>query len=406
MSESGVSDFEDGAALFGGEELAEDVARQQGASGGEEGDTDGESDDDERYVRREASGSAGEFGGYEARAGIATSRASQMEALARRFEAVAQRAPGGGARHDMRAAMGAGVGGSGAAGAGLRMGGNGHDDARPEDDERSLGSGAQADLTFDGFDDRMFKVEGEPVPLLRSSGELWTALSGNLGPLEMRPKRAMRLGIISPFFRRDAEFFKQWQLPKGHESRAQATAALVSLLFAGTAMGLVSGKHEEKTRSQHQEAADQADAAAGGAGKKKATPQLSHVSRYTYIPAADEQDSHPMFQIGLEELYNEEQTEVLALAVWLFVSARHSSLDMLATHPPLALNRTCSSLAGLRRVPLDVAPRVAGDEGHARAARERARRRAAVEPALQERGRRDGPPRQVGLRLWRPGGQL
>ena len=200
-----------------------------------------------------------------------------------------------------------------------------------QDDEQSEGSRQQDDLTFDGFDEKLFKVEGPAIPLLRSQCVMWTPLSGHLGPTEMRPKRAMRIGVISPFFRRDADFFRQWQLPKGHESRAQATAALVSLLFAGTAMGLMSGKHEENTRNHHQPDADgQAES-----GKRKAAPVLRHVSRYTYIPALDDVDSHPMFQIGLEEMYNEGQTEVLAMGVWLFVSARRSvPTNHSPTHPP------------------------------------------------------------------------
>ena len=307
----GLEHFEHGYEQQQQEHNADDVGDLFGGSE-DEAESHAQARDDDDWMNAGPAGgrlrrgaSHGDFGGRNPRAGLehfgaALDRQQQNQS---RGEAVGAPGPSRGPRRidDDEESE---------ANDELPIGGASHD----PDGSESMGSGAQADLTFDGFDDRMFKVEGEPVPLLRSSGELWTALSGNLGPLEMRPKRAMRLGIISPFFRRDAEFFKQWQLPKGHESRAQATAALVSLLFAGTAMGLVSGKHEEKTRSQHQEAADQADAAAGGAGKKKATPQLSHVSRYTYIPAADEQDSHPMFQIGLEELYNEEQTEVLALA--------------------------------------------------------------------------------------------
>lgn len=198
---------------------------------------------------------------------------------------------------------------------------------QPDEDDRSVGSRPNADMTYDGFDESIFKVDDAAVPLLRSQGELWTPITRNLGPHEMRPKRAMRVPIISDFFRRDADFFKQWQLPKGHESRARATASLVSMLFAGTAMGLPSGDHEERKRMATQEAEletleSQGGGGQGGTGKKKDPPPLKHVHRYTYVPG-DEADSHPMFQIGLEELYNDrDQTEVLALAVWLFVSER------------------------------------------------------------------------------------
>tara|TARA_B110000902_G_scaffold121145_1_gene141919 strand:+ start:320 stop:2848 length:2529 start_codon:yes stop_codon:yes gene_type:complete len=213
-------------------------------------------------------------------------------------------------------------------------GGGGGGGGGLDTDSQSTGTVHADDLTYPGFDESIFRVQDAAKPLLRSSGDLWTPLTRNLGPREMRPKRAMRIPIISDFFRRDAEFFKQWQLPKGHESRARATAALVSLLFAGTAMGLISGDHEEKKRLAASEAELDAHEAqgggggggGGGAGKKKDAPPLRHVHRYTYVPGDDSAESYPMFQIGLEELYHEaeegaenEQTEVLALAVWLFI---------------------------------------------------------------------------------------
>ena len=330
MSDSGVDDFEDGADLFGGEEPAEDVARQQGMEELE----DSESEAGERYVHEDRAG--GGWSGLDPRAGTSRDRARYLEELeqqaARGERAAAGGGGGGGARAAMRAAMGThGPGAAGAAGAGLQMGGAGHDmNARADDDARSLGSGGDPDLTFAGFDDKLFKAEGEAIPLLRPVSQLWSSLSGNLGPNDFRPKRAMRICVPAPFFRRDAEFFRQWQLPKGHESRAQATAALVSLLFAGTAMGMPSGKHEENTRNQQSH--QQHDDDTGGAGAKSKAPKpLSRVSRYTFIPTGDEQDSHPMFQVGLEEIYNRDQTEVLALAVWLFVNDEMHSTSSLVS---------------------------------------------------------------------------
>lgn len=303
MSGASESDENDNESLFGGREPDGDVAQHQGI---EEPSNSGSGAGSQFVRRHDCSGDS--WAGVDPHAGISRERARTMERIVVEDERV--RAATGTAR-------------SAAAGVGLQMGGNGHD-------EDSLGSGGDPDLTFQGFEERLFKVEGPAIPLLRSVRELWTPLSGHLGPTDLRPKRAMRIGVISPFFRRDADFFRQWQLPKGHESRAQATAALVSLLFAGTAMGLMSGKHEEITRNQ-QSQAKQDDQTSGEGGRHK---PLSRVTRYTYIPTTNEQDSHPMFQIGLEELYSKDQTEVLALAVWLFVSAPHPNLDMLATHLP------------------------------------------------------------------------
>jgi hypothetical protein len=54
-------------------------------------------------------------------------------------------------------------------------------------------------------------------------------------------------------------------------------------------------------------------------GQKKDAPPLRKVSRYTYAPHENESDSHQMWQMGLEEIYNDAQTEVIALRVWLLI---------------------------------------------------------------------------------------
>ena len=129
-------------------------------------------------------------------------------------------------------------------------------------------------------------------------------------------------------FKRDAELFRQWQLLKGIEARCKATAALCSLLFAGMAKGLPSGKHEEKIRDEQQAAAAAAAAEArggSGGGKASAPKPFSKCERYTYIPHDNESDSVPMFQIALEEIYNANKTEVIAIGVWLFVNDEYHS---------------------------------------------------------------------------------
>ena len=197
--------------------------------------------------------------------------------------------------------------------------------------EAGLSDNNSADdgLTYDGFDESILKVGGVAQPLLLPRDELWKCVEV-LGPNEMRPKRAMRVLVPTDFFRRDAEFFRQWQLPKGCESRCRATAAIVSLLFAGTQMGFPSGKHEEKMRQQaHADEQDQQQGAGGrNAGKARATP-IQKVSRYTYVPHDVEQDSWPMFQIGIEDIYNSERTEIVLLGVWLFIyDENHSTSEL------------------------------------------------------------------------------
>ncbi|MGZ0214224.1 MAG: hypothetical protein ACKVI4_17230, partial [Actinomycetales bacterium] len=232
------------------------------------------------------------------------------------------------AQQRARSSAGAGPSGlnGGGGGGGLNFGATRGAGVRDDDDVRSMGdteSEAATDETYAGFDPRLLRADGAATPLIRPRSDLWIPLTNDqpdtpgLGVEELLPKRAMCFNIIAPFFRRDAEFFWQWQLPKGQESRAQAAAALCSLLFAGTAMGIPSGRHEENDRQQAEEqAAAQGDApgggggAGGGAGAKSKARPLSRVTRYTYVPSDRDSDSHPMFQIGLEEIYDQDQVEV------------------------------------------------------------------------------------------------
>ena len=178
------------------------------------------------------------------------------------------------------------------------------------DNESSIGGGP-SEPVFDGFDEKYFRAEGPSQPLLRPADEPWKMVT-ELGDKDCKPKRAMCVNIMADFWKRDAEFFKQMSMPKGHEARCKATAALVSLLFAGTAMGIPSGKHEEKMRDQANAEADD------GSGKKKDAP-LRRVGRYTYAPQENESDSYQMWQMALEEIFNHDQSEVIALRIWLLV---------------------------------------------------------------------------------------
>ena len=193
----------------------------------------------------------------------------------------------------------------------------------------SDGNSAGDAPVYPEYDESILRVDGVSQPLLMPRDELWKCVEA-IGPNEMRPKRAMRVLVPTDFFRRDAEFFRQWQLPKGAESRCRATSAIVSLLFAGMQMGIPSGKHEEKMRQQVQ--ADEQEGVAGGGGRNagKSKPQpITKVSRYTYAPHDDETDSYPMFQIGIEDIYNDDMSEIIALGVWLFIYDENHSTSHL-----------------------------------------------------------------------------
>ena len=278
----------------------------------------------------------GGWSGLDPRAGTSRDRARYLEELeqqaARGERAAAGGGGGGGARAAMRAAMGThGPGAAGAAGAGLQMGGAGHDmNARADDDARSLGSGGDPDLTFAGFDAKLFKAEGEAIPLLRPVSQLWASLTGNLGPHDFRPKRAMRISVLAPFFRRDAEFFRQWQLPKGHESRAQATAALVSLLFAGTAMGCRRASTRRTRATSSRTSSTTTRRAARAPSPRR--PSRSRASRGTRSSRrATSRTRTRCSRSGSRRSTTGEQTEVVALAVWLFVNDEmHSTSSLVA----------------------------------------------------------------------------
>ena len=198
----------------------------------------------------------------------------------------------------------AGAGGAGGAGSGLGSGGA---DAGSQPREP-----VQDSITYDGFDEDLLRAEGLSRPLLMPQTGVWKLIP-SVGPDELKPKRAMCLAVLTDFFKRDAEYFASWQLPVGHQPRCKATAAILSLLFAGTYQGLPSGNHEERTRF------------VGGGGEGgdtsggKRAKGLTKVKSYTYAPADDESDSWPMISIGLEEIYDYDQRNVLALRVWLFV---------------------------------------------------------------------------------------
>jgi len=161
----GLEHFEHGYEQQQQEHNADDVGDLFGGSE-DEAESHAQARDDDDWMNAGPAGgrlrrgaSHGDFGGRNPRAGLehfgaALDRQQQNQS---RGEAVGAPGPSRGPRRidDDEESE---------ANDELPIGGASHD----PDGSESMGSGAQADLTFDGFDDRMFKVEGEPVPLLRS----------------------------------------------------------------------------------------------------------------------------------------------------------------------------------------------------------------------------------------------
>ncbi len=191
----------------------------------------------------------------------------------------------------------------------------------------TVGAPSDAGDNFAGFDEVMMRYPRLASPFLcaHSPSEPWVKITATEAE-NWVPKRAMCFNVLSDFFRRDAEWFSSFQLPKGSESRCKATAAVLSALFSGISQGLVSGKHEELVRGTAESSA-QTDSSSNKTQKAK---PLSHVERYMYVNNDNEQDSLPMFQIGCEELFNSDATDIVALRIWIFIyDEQHSTSELL-----------------------------------------------------------------------------
>lgn len=176
----------------------------------------------------------------------------------------------------------------------------------------------------------------DPNPGAHDAGDegdtmgLWTKVEGGEFA-NMKPCRAIRLLVPADVWRRDATHFKDWQMPASKNSdnseslgpgsaRVMATAALVSGVFAGTAMGIPCGKHAELQRQEMQAQQAQNAAQVGAGGRSAKPPSLDEVDRYVYIPGDNTDDEWPMFHIGYEEIAGCDETnpEVTFIGVWLF----------------------------------------------------------------------------------------
>lgn len=168
-------------------------------------------------------------------------------------------------------------------------------------------------------------VQPTNVPI----GKLWAKMTPDmLG--EMKPVRAMRFVVPCSLFRRDALNFADMSMP-AHEGsgRALGSSALLGALFAGTSMGIPSGNHAERKRSDSR----QDDTGSSGTGssslRKEKKDDLKDVTRYAYIPESNPGDEEPMFRIAYEEIRSEDESEVTFIGVWLFIFDPYHSTSAL-----------------------------------------------------------------------------
>ena len=138
------------------------------------------------------------------------------------------------------------------------------------------------------------------------------------------PKRAMVVNIPIECFSRDAHRISHWQTPLNNPTRAASIAALLSLLWTGTAKGFLSGNHVEIARDAGNEGTD----SSSREKKKKKAPES--VRSYQYLTSDNRETPLPMFVMCYEELYNEAKTEVLAIRIWKLVfDGHHSDSELL-----------------------------------------------------------------------------
>jgi hypothetical protein len=136
--------------------------------------------------------------------------------------------------------------------------------------------------------------------------DTWYDLSRNgLSPGDMRPCRAFALQVPTAFLQRDADAFTKMEMPVNHEDRAFAYAALIGALFQPIEQGWHTGTLARDQRGQ-----------TNGAQEKR---PLESFERYENVPQGEPDKTLPAFQIGYEELPDDDETELLAVRIWLFV---------------------------------------------------------------------------------------
>lgn len=185
---------------------------------------------------------------------------------------------------------------------------------------------------YPGFDASILKIDGVAQPPLLPAGELWHRAT-DITVTEMKPVRALRVLVPAALFRRDAANFSHWTMPtdlNGGGSRAYSTAALISMIFAGTAYGLPCGDHAEQKR-QNNNAQAQDGQPGNGQGAKQRQSDITEYDRYVYIPSNHPSDEWPMWQMGYEEIQNEEGTDVTFIGIWLWTyDPMHSTSALIA----------------------------------------------------------------------------
>ena len=152
-----------------------------------------------------------------------------------------------------------------------------------------------------------------------NSEQMQRALKGLL------PHRTMCAWVPKEVLARNATGFHDWQATS-NPARARAIAAIVGLMWSGTAKGIPAGNHfqetkeEEGERDQQEREQDQGD---DTTTRKKKNDDHSKKNRrfftYEYIDEQDPEHNLPMFHMAMQEIYDESLKELVGLRIWKFV---------------------------------------------------------------------------------------
>lgn len=144
----------------------------------------------------------------------------------------------------------------------------------------------------------------------------------------MVPARAMVFNVPIWVFSSDAQSFGDWQTPNDDSAiRAASIAALLGMVYTPLSKGMVSGAHEEISRQKDQE--EPHEGGEEGQEKKKAPKSTDCVKWYQMQSPTDKTMNVPMLLVGVEDLYNDDRTAVLAIRIWHFVfDHSHSTSEL------------------------------------------------------------------------------
>jgi hypothetical protein len=140
----------------------------------------------------------------------------------------------------------------------------------------------------------------------------------------VKPARSVVINVLADFFRMDASEYRSMQSPTGHKERASQVAVLMGALFNGIQVGYVTGRLESMDRAAPANATD-----GGSRGKGKDPTHIQRRERYTYRPTDHPDESWPCFQIGHEEVFDEEEKFLCAVRIWLHIYDPAFSLTQL-----------------------------------------------------------------------------